>query len=241
MHASLLAKHGLANLIAGADYNFRYATAGNQFARDMERALEALAIQPKETYTGQQVHGTNIAYADGTCGEDFVFGKTFKETDGLITDQPLVALLVKYADCTPIVLYDPVKGVQSSLHSGWRGTVQQISQHALEMMERDFGCRRENILAYLGPSIDQDNYEVGPEVYDAFRAFPDRDQFFKPKGAKYLLSMLDANLALLKEAGLQQGQIEVERTSTYTDPRLHSARQESREYQLNGILTMMLE
>ena len=106
-------------------------------------------------------------------------------------------------------------------------------------MEKEFNCKRENVLVYLGPSIDQDNYEVGSEVYEAFTDFDTRDSFFKPHGDKYLLDMLEANLSILKSAGIKEENIDRERASTYTDTRLHSARKEGRNYQLNAILTIM--
>ena len=243
MHSSLLAKNGLLNMVAGTDFNFRYQTAGNSIVKDVGKVKEILNIQPKEIYTGQQMHGKKVAYADGENGERFVFGKTFKETDGLITDKPGVALLIKFADCTPIVLFDPIKKVHASVHSGWRGTTQRIALEAIEKMESDFGCQREDLLVYVGPSIDQDHYEVGSEVYDAFEGFKERDSFFKPglKEGKYYLSMLDANLSILKEAGLKPEQMDIERRSTYTDESLHSARKEGKNYQLNGLLTMLQE
>lgn len=239
MQSTLLSKYGLHNYIAGTEYNFRYQKAGKAVLDDVERAIEVMNIHPEKIYSGQQIHSANIAYVDGNNGEEFVFGKTFKETDGLITDQTNVALLIKFADCTPVVLFDPVKKVLASVHSGWRGTTQRISLNAIDKMINDFGCKRENLLAYLGPSIDIDHYEVGSEVYEAFREFKNRDQFFSPKGEKYQLSMLDANLDILRTAGIQEDNIDIERASTFTDPRLHSARAEGPEYQLNGILTIM--
>ena len=74
-------------------------------------------------------------------------------------------------------------------------------------MVMDFSCNREDILAYLGPSIDMDNYEVGEEVYRAFRKFENRDSFFKKKDDKYLLSMIDANLDLLLQSGIKKENI----------------------------------
>lgn len=240
MHSKILQEHGLLNKIGGSDYNFRSATQKESIKEDVERLLKEASITgAREVYTAKQIHGKNVAYADGKLGDDFVIGRHFKDTDGLITDKPGVALLIKYADCTPIVLYDPVKKVQASVHSGWRSTVQKISHEALRQMEEDFGCKRENILAYLGPSIDQDHYEVGPEVYEAFEGEEDRALYFKPHGEKYLLSMSDANYQLLLKAGLRPENIEVNRQSTYTDDSLHSARQEGKDYQLNGIVTMI--
>lgn len=239
MHSKLLEKHGLRNKVAGSDYNFRYQKAGNKIVKDVERLLKEMNLEPVEIYTGQQMHTDNVVVVDGTNGEDFVYGKTFKETDGLITDQPSVALLIKYADCTPIILFDPKKHVQAVVYSGWRGTVKQISIKAMDKMEKDFGSVREDLLVYVGPSIDQNNYEVGTEVYEAFSDFKNRDTFFKPHGEKYKMSMTDANVAILLGAGIKEENMEVERTSTYSSDELHSARGEGPEYQLNGLLTMI--
>lgn len=239
MHSKKLEAHGLVNRIAGTGYNFRSHNAGDSVVHDVNKILNELNVDPIEIYSGQQKHTAHIEYADGNNGEPYIYGKLFKDTDGLITDKRNVALLIKFADCTPVVLFDPVKGVQASVHSGWRGTYQRISLHALKKMEKEFNCKRENVLVYLGPSIDQDNYEVGSEVYEAFTDFDTRDSFFKPHGDKYLLDMLEANLSILKSAGIKEENIDRERASTYTDSRLHSARKEGRNYQLNAILTIM--
>lgn len=239
MRSTLLEKHGLKNFIAGSGYNFRYKKIGNEIIDEVSRALAQMNIQPSEIYSGSQCHGNNIAYASGTTGEPFVFGRQFKDTDGLITDKENLALLIKFADCTPIILFDPETKVHASVHSGWRGTVKQISVQAVNKMIEEFGVKKENIVAFVGPSIDMENYEVGPEVYEAFENFDDRDSFFKPHGEKYLLSMTDANLSILKNAGIKKENIEVSRVSTFTDERLHSSRQEGQSYQLNGIITMV--
>lgn len=239
MHSIKLTQKGLSHYVAGTAFNFRYAKVGERLADDLERALNYMQIEPSVLYSGEQVHGVNIEYCDGLRGDDFLVGKIFPETDGLITDRPGVALLIKYADCTPIVLFDPVKRVQAVLHSGWRGTVQEISAHALERLESDFMCRREDLVVYLGPSIDQMSYEVGLEVYEAFGDFKARDQFFRSRGDKFLLSMSDANLELLLAHGLKREQIDVSRESTFRHPGLHSARGAGADYGLNGLITMM--
>lgn len=239
MHSIQLTQNGLTHYIAGSDYNFRVSTAGEKVAADTERVLNQMQISPQEIYSGTQVHGVNIAYCDGKNGEDYLIGRNFPDTDGLITDQPNIALLIKYADCSPIILFDPVKGVHAALHSGWRGTVQRISEHAIAMMESRFYSKREDILAYVGPSIDAYNYQVGDEVYDAFKDFEDRDRFFSRIANRWHLSMSEANLESLLLSGLQKNNIEVSRESTFTSPALHSARQEGPDYQLNGLITMM--
>ena len=239
MESVLMKEKGLSLYIAGADYNFRQQTEGSKIADDVARALSVMSIQPTEIYSGQQVHGNRIRYADGKNGDAFIFGRNFPDTDGLITDKSGIALLVKYADCTPIVLFDPKRNVVAALHSGWRSTVQRISQKAIKKMVTDFGCNVTDIVAFLGPSIDQENYQVGPEVYEAFADFKQRDTFFEAKDNKFQLSMTEANYSLLFEAGINAEHIEVNRISTFLDERLHSARAEGKEYGLNGLFVMM--
>ncbi|HLR91872.1 MAG TPA: peptidoglycan editing factor PgeF [Atopostipes sp.] len=241
MHSKRLKEEGLLNVIGGKDFNFRATNTEEALIRDYKRLLEKAEItEPTALYSGHQTHSTNIAYADGTNGESYLFGKRFGDTDGLITDKRNIALVIKFADCTPVVLYDPVQKVQAIVHSGWRGTVGEISKLALQKMTEEFGAKKDNILAYLGPSIDQENYEVGGEVYDAFSMNPDRDRFFKSKGEKYVLDMLKANYHLLLQAGIPKENIEMESASTFTDDRLHSARQEGRDYALNAMVTCMI-
>lgn len=242
MQAQALFDLGLHHKIGGIDYNFRYKTQGQAMVADM-RALEQALSQPVTVmYSGQQTHGANIEYCDGSNGEDFIYGRTFDQTDGLITDQIGVGLLIKFADCTPILLYDPVAKVQACVHSGWRGTQQRIGALAVDRMVQDFGAQRDRILAYIGPSIDQANYEVGAEVYEAFADFSQRDLFFKEGRlpGKYQLSMAEANYQILLEAGLSNQQIIRSSLSTYESiDRLHSARREGADYGLNAILSVM--
>lgn len=240
MESNLLDQHGLTTFLAGEGYNFRSAAIGEKaVVKYIEKALQVANLTDGTLYSGVQVHGCQVAYADGSNGDDFVVGKVFDETDGLLTDTKEVILMVKFADCTPLILFDPVNGVQASVHSGWRGTAQRISVEALRLMQEKFESNLEDILVYVGPSIDQDNYEVGSEVYEAFKDFPQRDQFFKAgkQPDKYYLSMTDANLAILEEAGIQKKNIEVSRESTFSSPHLHSCRQEGKDFQLNAIFS----
>jgi len=239
MRSALLEKYGLKNYIAGSGYNFRYKAIGDKILDEVSRAISNMDIHPDEIYSGTQCHGNDIAYANGVSGNEFVFGRQFEDTDGLITNKEDIALLIKFADCTPIVLFDPETKVHASVHSGWRGTVKQISVRAINKMIEEFDVKKENIIVFVGPSIDMDNYEVGPEVYEAFEAFEDRDSFFEAHGERYLMSMTDANLSILKNAGIKEENIEVSRESTFTDERLHSSRQEGSSYQLNAMITML--
>ncbi|MDO4432471.1 MAG: peptidoglycan editing factor PgeF [Aerococcaceae bacterium] len=240
MNSKLLEALGLANVVAGVPYNVRTNQSVHEWSNQVQQIIAKLPIVPMECYSANQVHGNEIAYCDGMNGLDYHFGKYFLEKDGLITDQPKIALLIKYADCSPIVLFDPVKKVQAVVHSGWRSTVKRISSNAIQQMQQQFGCDVSNIVAFIGPTIDVASYQVGQEVYDAFAEFRLRDAFFVKEAGKYYLNLSEANRCILLEAGILPEKIEVSSISTYDCAALHSARRDGANYQLNALVTMML-
>lgn len=239
MQSKLLQRYHIPHYISGMDNNLRQATAGDAFVSHVEDMVNDLAYPIKDLYSGQQVHGSQVAYVDGKQGQEALVGKTFQETDGLYTDQVGVGLWVKFADCTPVVLYDRKHHAIAIVHSGWRGTVKKISEKAIRKMAQRFNSQVEDLIAYVGPSIGQDDYEVGPEVYEAFADFADRDDFFYQKGDKYHLSMTAANVSILRNNGLSPYNIEVEEAVTYGNPALHSAREEGQDYGLNAMVVAL--
>lgn len=240
MYSKFLSNKGLSNLIIGNEFDFPKDKNSKNFTKYIDSSLNKMNINPHELYFGNQVHGNNIEYCTGENGINNSIGKFFKNTDGLITNIPNIALLITFADCTPIILFDPIKKVQCAIHSGWKSTVKKIAENGINKMIYEFDCKKEDILVYLGPSIDIDNYAVGPEVYEAFENFTNREKFLK-KGNddRYQLSVIDANYYLLLDLGIKQENIEISRESTYTSDLLHSARREGENYMLNSIITMI--
>lgn len=243
MRSKLLEKHGLLNRILHKPYSLRLRLDGKEgIKNNMEGFLKEENISyPSMLYSGVQVHGTNIEYCDGTRGTYYAYGKIFKDTDGLITDKKDIGLVIKFADCTPIVIYDKEKNIQASLHSGWRSTRSGILAKALDIFIKDYKSQVQDLLVYIGPTIDQDSYEVGPEVYDEFKKFKTRDQFFRPKDSgKYDLDLSQAHIEILKDYKLQPDQVEVSNMSTYLNLDLHSARRSGgKDYGLNAIVSII--
>ncbi len=87
--------------------------------------------------------------------------------DGLYTDEPGIPILSFHADCTPLFFYDPVRRAAAVCHAGWRGVAAHMAANAVEALA-SLGCRKENILAAIGPCISVQNFEVGEEVRDVF-------------------------------------------------------------------------
>lgn len=88
----------------------------------------------------------------------------FNNTDGLITNQKNIAIALNFADCVPIIFYDPLKKVVAIAHAGWRGTVAKIGPKTVEKMVKEFSCKPSDIIALIGPSIGKCCFEVKDDV-----------------------------------------------------------------------------
>lgn len=240
IYSKKLSDLGLKNLLGGSKYNFRYKLQNKKVIKDVEDLLFEMNEEPSMIYSAFQDHTDHVEVPSMEDTVKFAYGRIILNTDAMVTNEKNVALLIKFADCTPIILFDPVKKVQAAIHSGWRGTCREIGAKTVEKMESTFGCRRENICAYIGPTISVKDYEVGEEVYEAFKKFTNRDSFFEKKQAgKYLLNMKEANLDVLLRAGIKEENMEVEIETTFGNPNLHSARYEGQNYGLNAIISII--
>jgi YfiH family protein len=134
------------------------------------------------------VHGAAVARIDEPA-------ESVDDVDALVTDRPGIAIFATFADCYPIVLWDPEKQVAGLVHAGWRGTQAGVAHAAVIFMRKEFGCRF--IRAGIGPGICGRCYEVGEEVAAKFDA-----RFVNPgPGGKWLLDLAAANGAQLTDAG----------------------------------------
>jgi len=123
------------------------------------RICRTLDIARRDIVTGYQVHGTRVARVGR---EDR--GRVCPQTDVLITDVPGIALMQRYADCLPVLLYDPVHRAIGLAHAGWRGTLAGVTRKAVQAMRSAFGSRPADLIAGLGPGIGPCCYQVGPEL-----------------------------------------------------------------------------
>ena len=143
-------------------------TVGDDPARVREnrnRALLALERSSESIYDVWQVHGVNVAIAEAPRIPD----APHLQADTILTNIPGITLLMRFADCVPILLHDPVHKVAGMVHAGWMGTVLGTVRVAVEAMQTHFGSNPGDILAGIGPSIGPDHYEIGPDVVTQVR------------------------------------------------------------------------
>lgn len=173
---------------------------------------QALGLEAEKIITCQQVHGNIIAKVTaGDCGAGAMdFGTSIETTDALITNEPQVPLMLFFADCTPILLADPVTKAIGIAHGGWKGTLGAIAEKTVLAMGEHFGCKPENMLAAIAPSIGSCCYQVGSEVAEKFRqGFPEfaAEILLQRKDGIYL-DLQRTNTLQLQRAGLKTEHIE---------------------------------
>jgi YfiH family protein len=136
------------------------------------------------------VHGADVARVDKPVA-------AVDDVDALITDCRDVTLFATYADCYPIVLWDPLQRVAGLVHAGWRGTRSGVATAAVSFMESEYGCR--HIRAGIGPGICGRCYEVGEDVASEFN-----HRFVaRADGDRFLLDLAAANRVQLEDQGVK--------------------------------------
>lgn len=165
------------------------------------RIYAALDLGAGQVVTARQVHSNRVAVVTGRDA-----GEVIPNTDGLVTATPGLGLLLRYADCQPILLYDPEHYALGLAHAGWRGVALGIARRLVEAMQETFGSRPRALLAGLGPAIGPCCYTVGHEVAAAMGyALPDWKRVMRPEGEDgWQLDLEAANAQLLAAAGVLQ-------------------------------------
>lgn len=151
-----------------------------------------LGLDGAELTTIGSVHGSSVARVDNPVD-------SVDDVDALLTDRPGVVLFATYADCYPIVLWDPQHKVAGLVHAGWRGTRAGVAAAAVSFMRDAYGSSPGRIKAGIGPGICGRCYEVGEEVASQFDARFVR----KGQGDRFLLDLSAANRAQLEGLGVE--------------------------------------
>ncbi|HET8630599.1 MAG TPA: peptidoglycan editing factor PgeF [Thermomicrobiales bacterium] len=224
LFAGLPLRHGVTRRAPGLhrDGDVSYATGGDPAAvyANRRRWLAAIGADAADVVAARQVHGARVAAVTAAArGRGArALADALPETDALVTDAPDLPLLLTYADCTPLLLYDPVRHVAGVAHAGWRGTVADVAGATVAALAERYGSRPADLLAGIGPAIGPCCYVVGAEVIGAWdalglpgdavvRAVPDRP-------AQWYFDLPRANRLLLQRAGLLLEHIEDAATCT---------------------------
>ncbi len=150
--------------------------------------------------------------------------------DALVTRRPGLLLVIRTADCLPVLLVDEDRRAVAAVHCGWRGTLNGILEKTVEGMNRRYGTDPARLLAAFGPCIGAGCYEVMDDVRGRFvrAGFPAR--VFRPlsgRPGRYLFDLAAANRFQLLRAGLRRQNVFSTGVCTHCDVRYPSYRRDS--------------
>jgi len=149
VHVHITTRHGGVSPPPWNSLNFSVSRGDTpeRVQQNRERVAEALDIDTAKIIRTHQVHGTRIAKVGG---EDA--GSWQEGTDGLITSENGLPLGLVFADCVPVVFYDPEHHVLGACHAGWRGTVNGMAVATLWAMQASYDTKPDQVLVGIGPS-----------------------------------------------------------------------------------------
>lgn len=175
------------------------------------RFCAAIGADDQRVVMTNQVHGVEVRAVTKDDIKADLLAPTPFEADGLTTDVPGVTLIIFSADCIPVLLFDPVKGVAGACHAGWRGTAGAIAAVTAEAMVSRYGCQVEDIRAAIGPGIGKCCFETHADVPEAMEAA--LGELARPHmtraGEKWHVDLKAINRAVLMAAGVLEDHIDV--------------------------------
>ena len=242
----------------GTDVNFRTAKVDKQqlpeqefkkAMKDYENLCNAINVDYKNVVKTNQEHTDNIAIATKKINQNFpdINLEEYSKTDGIITQKENLVLSTTNADCILFLFFDPVTKTIANTHSGWKGTLQRISVKTVQKMVNKLGCKPENIICCICPSIRKCHFKVDKDVENLFETeFKDLninqndDIMEKQIGIeKWNIDTVLINKIILEQAGLKKENIiDSEICSVCNSDLIHSYRVEKQGY---GLATALIE
>lgn len=206
--------HGFSTIPMGS-MGITHATDPDLVAENRRKFARSLNLKPESMTVVGAVHGSDVARVDQPVA-------LVKEVDAIVTDRPGVALFAVFADCYPLIVYDPSNRALALGHAGWRGTEAGIAYKIVEMLEREYGSVASELCVGIGPGICGGCYEVGPEFAGRFSP-----EVLRPgAGDRFLLDLVEANRRQFGEAGVQPGRIWALEQCTLESDQLFSHRRQ---------------
>jgi polyphenol oxidase len=204
---AVFTRHGGASPAPYASLNHG-GTVGDERSNVVEnrrRVFKAMGRPVESVFDVWQVHGTRVI-----CSEiPRPLETPHQKADAIVTNSSDITLFMRFADCVPILLFDPVTQVIGIAHAGWQGTVQKILEVTIQTMRSQYGCKPGDIQAGIGPSICVDCYQVGPEVVHQVNASfsIDASNVLKRYNGSMHLDLWEANRLTLERCGVHDIQV----------------------------------
>ena len=193
-----------------ASMNLRFfeADSDENVLRNFEIISDTIGIDYRKIVHSKQIHEAEVYKASAAeCGNGIIRENALTNADALITNERKVPLMTTHADCVPLFFLDKKHSVIALAHSGWRGTVKGIGLNVIRKMKDEYDSDYEDILVGIGPSIQEDCFEVGDEVAEQFIDIFGADTAVR-YGEKYHVNMQKAIKKQLMNEGIPETNID---------------------------------
>ncbi|MFA6493364.1 MAG: peptidoglycan editing factor PgeF [Patescibacteria group bacterium] len=218
--------HGISNRSFG---DMKFGTKPDaDILKNRETFLSKLNVNISDLIVPHLAHGTRIAVVDKSHkGQGATSLKTaIAATDGLVTKDKGVFLMVTAADCLPVFIYDPILKISGVIHAGWRGIVGQIIPRAIEQF-KIFGSDGKNLVVGIGPGICQKHFIVKKDVLSLFLdSYPSATLVRNKDG---YVDLKKAVLIDLKNMGVSGDNIEIANVCTACDNGIYGSYRKEKE------------
>jgi hypothetical protein len=204
LHHAMIARHGGVSSMPWDTLNLG-STVGDPLAHvneNINRVCDSFNIDRENIYDVWQVHSDRVVCTNMPRKQNIPHQKA----DAIITNQQGLTLMMRFADCVPILLFDTQKKVIGIAHAGWKGTIQKIVIKTVQAMIEIYRSNPGDIIAGIGPSIACHHYEVGKEVVQEVRkAISDKpEEFLISKNGSTFFDLWGANQKFLESTGIHQ-------------------------------------
>lgn len=188
-----LVRHGFSTRLGGVssgetatlNLGFNKRDTRENVLKNYDIICSSIGIDSKKLVLSNQIHENNVKIiTSDDCGKGIVRNSDITGIDAFVCAQPGVPFVIFCADCVPVFFLDTKKAVAALAHSGWRSTTKNISANVLSVMKKSFGCKAEDIICAIGPSIGKCCFEVDSDVADMFLP-----EFKEKRGEKYHIDL----------------------------------------------------
>lgn len=215
-------------------YNMALHSCNDQSAiiHNRQQLANALNVDLTAFVCAEQTHSANFhcVTANDVGKGTTTMSNAIGNTDGLYTFEKNVVLCSFSADCVPVFIYDETRGLVGAIHSGWQGTVKEITKKMLDHLIAHEQLNPHNIRIHIGMALSQTRFEVDRDVYEKFvtLGYADDFMYFNEATSKY---HIDNQLTVKQQcvlAGVREENIAIDRTCTFNSDEGFSYRQDRR-------------
>jgi len=189
------------------------------YKNNRKALYKALNISSHQIIEAQQIHSARILKLTEDNTKMWI-GLVITGVDGFVTNQTDVSLILRVADCVPVVIFDPEHLVLGIFHAGWKGTVAQIHLKGLERRISDYQSDPKKCLVWLGPCLHSCCFRISDKPQQ--EADPQWKPFLKKSGSFWKIDLVGYLSSTLSDAGILKKNLHLDSRCTATDSHLFS-------------------